>query len=505
MSRVKKSVKNISYGLLNNVVNLILGFVSRTIFISVLGSEVLGLNGLFLNLIGILSFADLGIGSAINFSLYKPVSENDTEKIKSLMNLYKKAYRFIALLVTLIGILLLVNIDLFINDSQQIPHTRIYFMFFIFNTATSYLISYKFSLMMAEEKNYIFNNITMITNIVTIVVQVISLLIYKSYFVYLLVATVIGLIQKIMVNIYFNRVYPYLNDKDINKIPKEELDAIIKNIKALIFHKIGTISIHQTDNIIISAFLNITSVGLISNYTLIINSIGGFINIIFNSISSSFGNLIATSDNKKQYEVFCTYKFFAFWLYGLTGMCLLFLLNPFIKLWLGENMLISNLTVFLIVLNYYMMGHRVCVNNVKNAAGIFNDDKYIAIIQAIVNIVASIYFVKLIGLPGVFLGTVIQGAIASIFKPIILYNIQFKVNFLEYFKDEFKYSLSLLVSFILIYISLNIINLNSGILGLLIDVVIITVIYHIVLVIMYYNSKELQSIKATLFKLVKGV
>lgn len=436
MSRIKYSSKNIFYGYIGNITSIAVGFVSKTIFIYTLGTMYLGLNGLFSNILGVLSLAELGLGSAMNFSLYKLVANKDTEKIKSIMQLYKLAYRVIAIIVTVMGLMVLPFLTFMLKGAEGITNVHIYYLIYLFNTVISYLVSYKFSLINAEQKSYICTNISTITSIITGCVQICSLVFFKNYMFYLLIGAAIGAFQKIYINRFCNRIYPYLLEKNVKEMDKEEKLAIKKNIFGLLWHKIGEISVYQTDNIIISVFLNVIVVGLVSNYIYIINSIGGFVSIIFNSITSSIGNLIATESKQKMYFVYKVYRFLVFWLYGFTAVGFYTLLNPFVTLWLGKNMLISSVAIFFIILNYYMVGHRICINNFKIAGGIFYQDRYVPIIQAVVNIVASIVLIKLIGLAGVYIGTVIQGMVSTIIKPLIIYKELFGKSSKEYFSDS---------------------------------------------------------------------
>lgn len=443
------TAKNAFWSYFSNFVSMGIQFISRTIFIYYLGKDYLGINGLFSSILGVLSFAELGIGTAINFSLYKPVAEGDQEKIKSYMYCYKWAYRAIAAVITVLGLCLLPFLDRLVKDPGNVGNIKIYYLVFLFNTVTSYFVSYKFSLVNAEQKNYIYTNVNLLISLTTTVVQIITLLIWKNYLAYLLVAAAFGLAQKIFINGYLNRMHPYLKDKDAKRLEKQEEQVLITKVKALVMHKLGDISIHQTDNIIVSAYLSIGTVGLLSNYNMIIGMISGYIGILFHSVTGSLGNLVALESKEKQYQVFKTYRFIGFWFYGFTAIALMTLLTPFITLWIGPEMVISDLVIGLILIDYYMIGHRVCLNNFKTVAGIFEKDKYVPIIQAVVNLAASIALVKMIGLPGVFIGTILQGAISSVVKPVMIFQDLFNVSSKYYFLDALKYVLAVVLAFLL--------------------------------------------------------
>lgn len=442
-SRTQNTAKNIIWGYVGNMLSLLVQFVSRTVFIYTIGVSYLGINGLFSSVLGMLSLSELGIGTAINFSLYKPVAEGDREKVKSLMALYRTAYRVIALVIALIGLLLLPFLPYLINGADNIPNISFYYLIFLFNTVSSYFISYKYGLVNAEQKGYIINNLNSIFTVIITIGQIVVLLLFKNYLAYLVVQAILQLGQKIYIGFYLDKRYSYLRDKNIKPLSKSETDSIKKNVFALMIHKIGEISIYQTDNIIISMFINVTLVGMVSNYNLIITSVTTFITIIFNSVTSSIGNLIAVETKEKQLEIFNIYNFIGFWLYGFTCICFWVLFQPFIELWIGSANLIDEQSLALIIISQYLTGQRLTVNNMKTAGGIFDQDKYISLCQGLINLVVSLVMVQLCGLAGVYIGTVVSGLFANIVRPIIVYRHMFNVSARNYF---LKFSIYLLVT-----------------------------------------------------------
>ena len=429
------------------IITSLISFVSRTIFIYCLGEGYLGISGLFSSVLGVLSFAELGIGVAINFSLYKPVANRDTEKIKAYMHAYKIAYRYIACIIAVIGLILVPFLHYLVKDPGDVGNITVYYLIYLFNTVTSYFVSYKFSLVNAEQKNFIYTNAHLLMSVTSTILQIIVLLLYKNYLIYLLISSAFGLVQKVIISQYFNHLYPYLREKSDMRLTEEEKKTLSTKVKALLMHKIGSVSVHQTDNIIVSSFISTTMVGLLSNYNLLINTVNSVISILFNSVVGSLGNLVAQESKERQYDVFCKYRFLAFWFYGFSSVALGILMTPFIMLWLGEKMVVDQTVIKLILVNYYMIGHRVCLNNIKSAAGIFEIDKYIALIQAIVNLIVSIALVKAIGLPGVYIGTIVQGTISTVFKPILCYKPLFNKDCRYYFQDSFKYAFAVIVAY----------------------------------------------------------
>ena len=457
-----------------------------------LGNRYLGVNGLFTDVLGVLSFAELGFGTAINFSLYKPVAQNDIEKTKSLMLLYKRVYRVIAIIIAIFGVALVPFLKYIVKDPGNIGDIRLYFLIFLFNTVSSYFVSYKFSLVNAEQKNYISTNANTITNVVQNIVQIIVLITTSNFLLYLLFGAIVQLAQKIILNKYLDRKYPILKEKDVQPLDQKEMSGIKRNVKALVMHKFGDISIHQTDNIIISSCISISTTGIVSNYNLIFSTIQTFLSGIFNNVVSGLGNLVATSDKEKQLEVFNKYNFINFWLYGFSSICLLTLSQPFITLWIGKENTIDMISLTLIVTNFYFSGQRTAFLNFKTAHGKFYDDKYVVLQSALINLVLSLILASFIDLPGVYIGTLVSGLYQSIIRPMISFKDMTNKSSLYYFKKLIIYFISVSVLAILlvnIYSYLEISWLTIAII-LLLNCVIINLVFFII----YRNTDEFKGI-----------
>ena len=349
MSRLENTGKNFAYSLLYTVLTAVTSFVSRSVFIYTVGVSYLGANSLFTNILSMLSLTELGLSSAICFSLYAPLAKNDIDTIKSIMRFYKKAYRVIAVVITVIGMSLIPFLDNLIKDPGDIQHIPFIYVVFLYNTVISYLFTYKTTLLSADQKGYVMTNVNMVINIVTVAIQTIVLLIWKNYFIYLCLGAVINTVQWIFINRIIFKIYPYLKDKNVLPLNSKERKTIATNVKAMVFHKVGDLCINQTDNMIISSFIGIAVVGKYNNYYMIINIINKFAQSIFNAATASIGNLIATESYERRYEVFKRYNFLGFWIFSWTGLCLYVLLTPFVKLWLGEEFIIDHFTIGLVM------------------------------------------------------------------------------------------------------------------------------------------------------------
>lgn len=441
MGRVQSAAKNIAFGYIGNLTTQLLGFILRTVFISYLGDTLNGINDLYTGILSVLSLAELGVGTALNYSLYGPVARKDYEKIKSYMQLYKKAYRVIGLVIAVIGLAISPFLPYLVKQPKgvSVRDLTLYYFIFLFNTVSTYFVAYKYSLAYAEQKNYIQTNTITITKMITVTLQIAVIVTTRNFYLYLLTAAAVELIQKIFISWYLNKLYPYLKDKNIKKLSKEETGEVVTKTKALVFHKVGDVARLQTDSMIISAFINVTLVGFVGNYNMILNSVANFVNIIFNSVLSSFGNLIATESKEKQYNVFKVYRFFACWIYGFSAVGFFLLLTPFIVIWQGPEKVLAAGAVACILIDYYFKGDRIVLSNFKTAAGVFEQDKYLALIQGVVNLILSIVLVQKIGLVGIYIGTIVSGLIANITKPFIIYKVCFEKSVKTYFLDSVKY------------------------------------------------------------------
>ncbi len=493
MGRVQKAARNIIFGYIGNLTTQLLGFLLRTIFIAHLGDTLNGINDLYTSILSVLSMAELGVGTALNYSLYGPVARGDVEKIKSYMLLYKKAYRVIGLVIALLGLAISPFLPYLVKQPEgvSVRDLTLYYFIFLFNTVSSYFVAYKYSLVNAEQKNYIQTNVITITKMITVTLQILVILFTGNFYLYLLTAAAVELLQKIFVSCYLNRLYPYLLDKQVKKLSHEETGEVVRKTKALVLHKVGDVARLQTDSMIISAFINVTLVGYVGNYNMILTSVANFVNIIFNSVLSSFGNLIATESREKQFQVFKVYRFFACWIYGFSAVGFLLLLTPFIVIWQhGTEKVLPAAVVFCILFDYYFKGDRIVLSNFKTAAGVFEQDKYLALIQGLVNLVISIVLVQKIGLLGVYIGTVISGLIANITKPFIIYRVCFDKSARSYFTESLKY-LAVLAGILLLLTGLKtVIMPEVTLLSFAVMFVVICVVFNGIFLALFGRTEE---------------
>lgn len=481
--RAQNSIKNTIISIIMSIATILIGLVTQKIFINVLGTEYLGLNGLFTNILSMLAIAELGIGSAIIYSLYKPIAEKNIEKIKALMNFYKKSYRYIAILVTLIGILIIPFLNVIVGENNIQSNIIIIYLLFLSDTVVSYLLTYKRSILYASQKTYIINIIHILYLILMNGLQIIILFYTQNYILYLIIKIVFRILENIIITIIADKMYPYIKQKNNSKIDKETKDSIIKKVKGLIFHKIGAFIVLGSDNIIISTFLGISTVGLYTNYNTILQAVNSLFSQVFSSITASVGNLLVEEKNDKE-KLYVTYKRMLFvnaWMYTFSSVAILCLIEPFIKIWIGDNYLLSYNVLIVLVINCYVQGMRKTYNTFKEAAGIFHEDRFIPIIESIVNIIASIVLLKIFGLAGVFMGTIISTMVLFLYSyPKYVYNNLFGKTYKQYIIDNLKYVIVFFICCIITATVTNNILLNNMYLQLILNGIFVVLIPNII-------------------------
>lgn len=452
--RVNNSIRNSFYSIVANIVTIGFAFISRTVFIYCLNEDYLGVNGLFTNIISLLSLAELGVGTAIIYNLYKPLAEKNKVLIRQLVYFYKKVYFIIGYFILFIGIIMSFFIVNFMKEVPDISNLNLIFCLFVFNTVISYFFSYNITLLEADQKQYIVSKIRMYSNIVQNILQIIILLAMKNYILYLLVQIFFTITQNYILSKKAVKNYPYIKEKETCSLDKSIIGNIKKNTLALILHKIGSIVISSTDNLVISKFIGISMVGIYSNYCLVINSMTKLLTQLFSALTASVGNLINSSSNQHKEDIFFRLFFINFWIYSCVTITLLCLINPFIKIWIGKKMLLDISTVLIICINFFIFGIRRTVLIFRDAEGLYWNDRFKPVIESIINLVISVILVKKIGIKGVFIGTLVSSITTCLWmEPYVL----IKNKFYNY-KNVLKKYFSLLLHYLIVLSVLGVIN-----------------------------------------------
>lgn len=426
--RTRKAIRNIAASVSSYFVFTVLKFITRNVLIQVVGKEVLGLNGLFTNIISIFALAELGFGTAIVYNLYKPLATGDKEKIKSYLQLYKRIYYSVGTLIVVLGIATLPFLPRLIkNGTLPISEVRLYFLLTVAASSITYFNSHRIALISADQKVYVEKTVSSVAAIVLSVLQCVGLLALRSYAVYLVLQFLVALIQNVVLSRIVEKDYPYVREKKIAPLAPFERKELFERIRGVIFHKVGGVITSSATSMLISMFIGITLVGEYSNYNLVLSVFSGVTGLIFTSFVAGLGNLIAVESAESAYKVFKRILFLNFWMNLLACVCLYCFLDPFIHTWLGTDYTMELPIVIAIVTQYAINSMLSAVRIFKDAAGLYYPDRLKPVIEVIINLGASILLVKRVGLIGVFLGSIIGTICTSVWtEPFMIYKYIFK-------------------------------------------------------------------------------
>ncbi len=435
MTRTQNIKKNLIFNIIKYVTSILLQFILRTILIYYMGAEYLGLNGLFSNIFSFLNLAELGIGTAIVFSMYKPIAENDIEKVKSLQNLYKKFYIIISLVVGVVGGILTPFIKHFMNGGVEADiNVYILYVMYLVCTLVGYWSAHKRSLLFAYQRGDVENRVKTVCTFAMVGIQIAILIFTRNYYLYFSISILFSLVECVVVQVVANKLYPEINGK-AEKLDSATKKEITKNVTALSMHKIGGTVVFSTDNILISTFFGVVVLGVYSNYTLITSTISTFFNLLGNAVQASVGDMVASYDPDYVYDRFKKTNFIFSYLSSMTTICLAVLFQPFILTWTrSTEYLLDFSTVLLLCFSFYLSRMRTGVLTYKEASGLFWQDRWKAIAEAGINLVASIALAYVMGINGIVVGTIVSTLVAPFWvEPHVLYKYYFKKSVKSYF------------------------------------------------------------------------
>lgn len=430
--RTQKAVKNVVFNFVNQVVTLLLAFVSRTVFIWGFGVEYLGINGLFSDVLGLLSMADLGFGTAMVYSFYRPLAEKDYQKMAALTSFYKKIYTAIAIGVAVIGIALMPALPYIINLETQISNINIYYLLSLANIVFSYLCVYKTSILNADQKAYKVTKITMQINIIKTLIQIISIFVWKNYIVYLVIGCVSVLLNNIIASQVAAKEYPFIQEKA--DLSREQKGDIFRNIGSVFLYKVSSVLLNTTDNLLISIIVGTVAVGYYSNYLMLQNKISLFYTMLFTSLTASIGNLIVNEKAEKRYEIFECEQSVSFIVCGVVIPCYVLLANDLIKVWLGAEYVLANEIVAIIGLNMYLSCVLQPLWSYREATGLYRKTKWVMVACAFLNLVLSVCLGKLMGIAGILLASALARLLTYVwYEPKLLFKEYFSISPQKYY------------------------------------------------------------------------
>ncbi|MBQ8539854.1 MAG: polysaccharide biosynthesis C-terminal domain-containing protein [Clostridia bacterium] len=485
-SRLKNSIRNSAFGLFAEVTTLILGFFVRSVFVKTLAEDYLGVNGLFTNILQVLSFAELGIGNAIVFSLYKPIREKDRERIRQYVAFYKYAYRIIGAVVAVLGLLLVPFLNVIIVDKPDIPDNLIIiYLLYLANTVFSYFCVWKRTFMTANQERYIGTVVEQIFTIIQVVVQIVLLYTTHNFILYLATMIVSNQVRNVIIARICSKRYPIVNEKPREDLTKEEKKSIFENVKALFVYKLSGVVLGSTDNILIQAIINFRSVSLYSNYSMIITNFRLLANQLLNGITASVGDLNASDDNKAKEDVFFKLLFVSFWLYSFLCVGFVSTADSLISAWLGYKFTLPIGTVMAIAFSFYVEGMQFAGFTYRTTMGLFKESVAAPVLSAVINIVLSIILGYKMGMSGIFIATGISRLVTTTWVDgYLVFKRRLNKSPLKFFVTYVLYFLFAAVMTIILQTFLSLFDFE-GWMGFLKAVVITAVVYNVLFVLVF--------------------
>lgn len=506
--RTKNSLINIAVSICSYGFLMVSSFLTRGVFSRELGLAIAGIEGLFLNIVSMLAIAELGIGVGIVYKLYKPIADNDKVRIAVLLNFYKKAYMVIGTVVLLLGVGTASFVWVFIDDKAMYSKWQLslLFMFYVFDVLSSYLYAHKRAMFTADQKNYVNNIAHTICQGLSCILQVTTLILFKSFVVYLIIKVSLRLLENVIISLQYNKKYKDIDLKIKEEMPKAEKDSLFKNIKAMFLHRVAGFSVSSTSSMIITSFVGVVANGIYYNYTLITNGFLNLTNQLFNGIVASFGDLLTTSTKDRSFENFKSIYLINYLIFSFFSVGILVVVQPFVRIWIGEKGLFPMTTVLLIVLLFYMTGMRQSVYMVRTSAGVYQPDKYLAVVEAILNIGMAIVLAKPLGINGVLCANLISLiAIPFWTQPYIAYKKVFGKSLWYHYKRYALYAVLTAAIGALTYFVCWLLPVSSLGLRVICNMVLAVIIPNGINILLFHKTPEFQYLKNTFTGLLQSV
>ena len=503
--RTEKAIKNALFGMGSYLVLMLSNFITRAVLIRVLGNEFVGLEGLFKNIISMLALAELGLGTGLVYKLYKPIADGDKKQIKHILNFYKKAYQIIALVILAAGVVLSFIVHIFVKEKHYTPvYLGIAFLLFLLDVLASYWYANRKALLLADQKNYVINQNDVFIQLSTMIVQVLLLFLlqgygkYLSFLVYAVVKILCRLTGAVMIAVRFKRLYPDIAaDPDNTSISEEERKPLMKNIGAMLCHKIGAFSVLSSASIIITNFVGLVANGMYSSYMLIVNTITQLILQIFTGITASFGSLLSTGSSERAYEKFNLLYFLNFFIYCFCTTSLFVLMQPFVGLVFGKETLFGTDTLVLFCVYFYVLGIRRVILMSKDSAGLFRPDRYMAVLEAVLNIVLALIFVQFWGVNGVLLASILSQLIIPLWtQPYLVYKNILKHDLKPYYLKYLLYAGIVAFSAGFTYWLACLLPFKNVFLVLIFRALLCLIVPNALNILIFWKTEEFKSLKA---------
>ena len=517
MTRTQNSFFNYLTDQISTVLVILLNFITRSVFIRYLGTSFLGIEGIFTNILSMLSLAELGFGSAIVFKLYKPIEEKDFHRIRVLLKLYRQVYRVVGFVVVALGLCLIPFLPKLVKDYDTFAalglNPIVIFSLYLFNTASSYWVfAYKTAFVQANQKTYMLTVIGYAVSILNSVSQILALVLTRNFYIYLAVQISFVVIRNLVWAFVCDRKFPYAKEKVEESVSKEERKAFRKDCSALFLYRISNVMIGGSDNIVLSAILGLNAVGLYYNYTTVKNSVDSILYSFLRSIQASLGSIYSTGNLEWSRLIFRVVNLFTVWIYGVGGIGVAVLLNEFITLWVGPDFVVTSWMVngreimtpvaILMGIELYTTGQKYYCGSFRNAMGLFQELKYRPLVSVLVNLTFSILLVPRIGIAGCVVSTIIAAMTVNlIVDPLIIHKHALRQSPKRYFIRNILYKLVMGTSGVIVWFVCGRIPV-PGILGFVIRGMVCVALPSLIFSLCFFRTQEYRFLISSVVSLI---
>lgn len=430
--RTSNTISNVVYSVGYQLLTLVLSFISRTAFIWHFGAAYLGINGLFSDVLSLLSLVDLGFGIAMVYSLYEPLANGDEVRVSALVRFFRDAYLAIAFVVALVGIAITPLVPLLVKLEVEVPHLKLYYLLSLANVVASYLFIYRTTVLTADQRNYVVTRVNMWVAVLRTVLQILSILILNSYVAYLSVAV----FTTVIANIFSSRIavkdYPFI--KEGGRLSKDEKRGILGNVFSAFVFKVSNALMNATDNIIISVVVGTVFVGYYSNYLMVSNRLLVFYTLLFSSATASIGNLVVTGTAERRYDVFRKSQAIGFMAAGIMVPCFFGCIDDVITLWAGSDFLMDASALVAMCVNLYLSCVLQPLWTYREATGLYSKTKWVMVGCATLNVILSFLLGNTFGVAGILAASSLSRLVTYFwYEPRLLFSMYFEKSSTHYF------------------------------------------------------------------------
>ena len=487
--RIDNSKRNMIYGFFCQALVILFSFINRQIFIRLLGEEYLGINGLFANILTLLSLTEMGLGSTLLFFLYKPIRERDYIRLQSLLFFCKRLFHLVALCVFIIGIVIVPLLPYIMDVSIEFDKIELYYILYLANSVLSYFSVNKSMVIEAHQKNYVINLYKTICQIIQNVGQIILLLIFRNYFMYLLMQMGCTILYNASITYTAYKMYPHIFKSEVKKLGQKDKKSIWEMLQATFVYKIGVILMNNTDNILISTIVTTAAVGYYSNYKMVETVVSQFIGVLIKAITASLGDLNAEDNKEHSLRTFRMLVFIFHILIAFCSICMLFCINNFIFLWIGKSYLLDKDVVFSIVFCFYVSNIITPVWVYRETMGLYRETKYLMLIASGINLILSVALGRILGLSGIVMATGLARILTTVwYEPRILFKKRLHGNVNTYYIQQVRHVVQTLLCGTITYAVTRYIPVSF--LGLLCRVFITFIVVMVVFILLNRKTKE---------------